>query len=65
MTETVFIVLFRGVGGATQLPTKPLREALAQAGFGAVKNYINSGNAVLLSGQTAAETVAEIAAIAK
>ena len=25
---TVYIILFRGVGGATQLPTKPLREAL-------------------------------------
>ena len=46
---TVFIVLFRGVGGATQLPTKPLREALGKAGFGNVATYINSGNAVLSS----------------
>ena len=29
---TVYIILFRGVGGATQLPTKPLREALTEAG---------------------------------
>ena len=46
---TVYIILFRGVGGATQLPTSPLREALAAAGFGAVRTYINSGNAVLAS----------------
>ena len=30
---TVYIILFRGVGGATQLPTKPLREALTTAHF--------------------------------
>ena len=65
MTTTVFIVLFRGVGGATQLPTKPLREALSEAGFGAVKTYINSGNAILSSERSATETVAEIAAIAR
>jgi uncharacterized protein (DUF1697 family) len=46
---TVFIVLFRGVGGKTQLPTAPLRKALSGAGFGQVATYINSGNAVLLS----------------
>ena len=32
-SKTAFILLFRGVGGATQLPTAPLREALAEAGF--------------------------------
>ena len=46
---TVYIILFRGVGGATQLPTKPLREALTAAGFKDVATYINSGNAVLSS----------------
>ena len=42
---TVYILLFRGVGGATQLPTAPLREALTGAGFENVATYINSGNA--------------------
>jgi uncharacterized protein (DUF1697 family) len=64
-SKTVFIVLFRGVGGATQLPTAPLRKALGDAGFGNVSTYINSGNAVLLSGLTASETHARIADIAK
>jgi uncharacterized protein (DUF1697 family) len=44
---TVYILLFRGVGGATQLPTKPLREALTAAGFENAGTYINSGNAYL------------------
>lgn len=44
---TVYLLLFRGVGGATQLPTKPLREALEQAGFENAGTYINSGNAFL------------------
>ena len=53
---TVFIVLFRGVGGKTQLPTAPLRAALCEAGFENVATYINSGNAVLLSTLGRAET---------
>jgi uncharacterized protein (DUF1697 family) len=44
---TVYIVLFRGVGGATQLPTARLREKLAEAGFENAGTYINSGNAYL------------------
>lgn len=63
--ETIFIVLFRGVGGATQLPTKPLREALEKAGFGKVSTYINSGNAVLSSTLDAGRTHAKIAEISK
>jgi hypothetical protein len=47
--RTAFILLFRGVGGATQLPTAPLREALTEAGFENVATYINSGNAILRS----------------
>jgi uncharacterized protein (DUF1697 family) len=43
------ILLFRGVGGATQLPVAPLREALTEAGFVNDATFINSGNAVLLS----------------
>ena len=62
---TVYIILFRGVGGATQLPTKPLREALTEAGFKDVATYINSGNAVLSSRKGAASITAEIARIAK
>lgn len=50
--KTVYIVLFRGVGGATQLPTAPLREALSEAGFEDVATYINSGNAVVASDRT-------------
>ena len=63
--KLVFIVLFRGVGGPTQLPTAPLRKALGDAGFGNVSTYINSGNAVLSSGHAATETHARIADIAK
>lgn len=47
---TAYIILFRGVGGATQLPTAPLRAALTNAGFDNVATYINSGNAVVKSG---------------
>lgn len=63
--EAVFVVLFRGVGGKTQLPTKPLRENLSKAGFRNVVTYINSGNAVLgsrLSRKAVISTVAEICA---
>jgi uncharacterized protein (DUF1697 family) len=63
--ETVFIVLFRGVGGATQLPTAPLRKALGDAGFDNVSTYINSGNAVLSSTLDAVQTHTEVAMIAK
>src|SRR5688572_15243681 len=60
---TVYIILFRGVGGATQLPTKPLREALTTAGFKDVATYINSGNAVLSSRRSAASVTTDIAKI--
>jgi uncharacterized protein (DUF1697 family) len=43
----VYLLLFRGVGGKTQLPTKPLRERLTEAGFDNVATYINSGNAIV------------------
>lgn len=61
--KTVWIILFRGVGGKTQLPTKPLREKLAEAGFENVATYINSGNAVLRSGLPRDEVVAKVAEI--
>lgn len=62
-TKTAYIILFRGVGGATQLPVAPLREALTAAGFENVATYINSGNAVLrshLSREKVITTVAKI-----
>lgn len=63
MKNTVWIVLFRGVGGKTQLPTAPLRESLTAAGFGNVATYINSGNAIVsssLSRDKTTETIADI-----
>jgi len=59
--KTAYVLLFRGVGGATQLPTAPLREALAEAGFENVATYINSGNAVLRSRLSRAKVVAAVA----
>jgi len=49
MKPTVYLILFRGVGGKTQLPVKVLREKLAAAGFENVATYINSGNAIVRS----------------
>jgi uncharacterized protein (DUF1697 family) len=63
--RTAFILLFRGVGGATQLPTAPLREALTEAGFENVATYINSGNAVLRSHLPREKVVAAVAEICK
>lgn len=60
---TVYIILFRGVGGATQLPTRPLREALTQAGFEGVATYINSGNAVVKSELARAKVVETVSKI--
>ncbi len=68
-SKTTYILLFRGVGGATQLPTAALRTALTAAGFEKVATYINSGNAVVRSPlareqviEQVIEQVAEIAA---
>ena len=61
--KTVFIILFRGVGGKTQLPVGPLREKLAEAGFENVATYINSGNAVLRSGLPREKVIAKVAEI--
>lgn len=60
---TVYIVLFRGVGGKTQLPTGPLRDKLAEAGFENVSTYINSGNAVLKSALPRDRVVETVAAV--
>jgi uncharacterized protein (DUF1697 family) len=61
--KTAFIILFRGVGGATQLRTAPLREALTEAGFENVATYINSGNAVLRSHLAREKVIATVANI--
>jgi len=39
MKHTVYLILFRGVGGKTQLPTQPLREKLTEAGLENVATY--------------------------
>jgi uncharacterized protein (DUF1697 family) len=59
--RTVWIVLFRGVGGKTQLPVGPLREKLSEAGFENVATYINSGNAVVTGGLAREKATAAIA----
>ncbi|MGE0499564.1 MAG: DUF1697 domain-containing protein [Rhizobiaceae bacterium] len=62
---TVYIILFRGVGGATQLPVKPLRVALAEARFENVATYINSGNAVVKSSLPRGKVVTTIAELCR
>lgn len=62
---TVYIVLFRGIGGATQLPVGPLRTALEAAGFDRVATYINSGNAIVASKLDRNAVVAAVAAICR
>ena len=61
--KTAYILLFRGVGGATQLPVAPLREALTEVGFENVATYINSGNAVLRSHLPRAKVITTVANI--
>src|SRR5215471_10973409 len=63
--KTAYVLLFRGVGGATQLPTAPLREALTEAGLENVATYINSGNAVLRSHLSREKVIASVAEICK
>lgn len=63
--ETVYIILFRGVGGATQLPTALLRIALADAGFTQVATHINSGNAIVASALPRTRVVEKIAALCR
>ena len=62
---TTYIVLFRGVGGATQLPTKALVAALGEAGFTDPRTYINSGNALVTSELPRRQVAAKIAALTK
>lgn len=65
MKPTVYLVLFRGVGGKTQLPTQLLREKLAEAGFENVATYINSGNAIVNSRMSRAKVISTVAEICR
>lgn len=61
MAQTVYLILFRGVGGKTQLPTAMLREKLTSAGFESVATYINSGNAIVRSRLGRKQVIANVA----
>lgn len=63
--RTTYILLFRGVGGATQLPVAPLREALTEAGFTGATTYINSGNALVRSPLPREKVIATVARLCK
>lgn len=65
MKSTVYLILFRGVGGKTQLPTQSLRNTLAGAGFESVATYINSGNAVVRSRLERRKVIATIAKLCR
>lgn len=65
MNETVYLILFRGVGGKTQLPTKVLREKLIEAGFENVATYINSGNAIVRSRSSRQKVIATVAELCR
>lgn len=60
MKDTIYLILFRGVGGKTQLPTQALRQKLTEAGFENVSTYINSGNAIVRSRLSQKKVLAEI-----
>ena len=65
MKRTVYLILFRGVGGKTQLPIQTLREKLTEAGFENVATYINSGNAIVRSQLSREKTIATIAELCR
>lgn len=65
MKQEIYLLLFRGVGGATQLPVKPLKEKLTEAGFTRVATYINSGNAVVCCPWTRRTVLAKVTALGR
>jgi uncharacterized protein (DUF1697 family) len=65
MKRIVYLILFRGVGGKTQLPTQALREKLTEAGFENVATYINSGNAIVRSRKNRKRVIATITEICR
>ena len=65
MKATIYLILFRGVGGKTQLPVKGLREKLTEAGFENVTTYINSGNAIVRTRLNRKKVIATIAELCR
>jgi len=65
MKATVYLILFRGVGGKTQLPVNTLREKLTAAGVENVATYINSGNAIVRSRMNRKKVIATIAELCR
>jgi uncharacterized protein (DUF1697 family) len=65
MKRTVYLILFRGVGGNTQLPVQALREKLREAGFENVATYINSGNAIVRSRMNRKQVIAKVAELCR
>ncbi len=65
MKRTVYLILFRGVGGKTQLPVQALREKLTAAGFENVATYISSGNAIVRSAKSRKQVIATIAELCR
>jgi uncharacterized protein (DUF1697 family) len=65
MKRTVYFILFRGVGGKTQLSVQTLREKLTEAGFENVATYINSGNAIVRSRLSRKQVIATIAELCR
>jgi len=65
MKRTVYLILFRGVGGKTQLRVQALREKLTAAGFENVATYINSGNAIVRSRVSRKQVIATIAELCR
>ena len=65
MKRSMYLVLFRGVGGKTQLPVQALREKLTEAGFENVATYINSGNAIVRSAMSSKKVVTTIAELCR
>jgi len=65
MKPSIHLLLFRGVGGKTQLPVKALREKLSEAGFENVATYINSGNAIVRSRLSRQKVIANVAELCR
>jgi uncharacterized protein (DUF1697 family) len=61
------IVLLRGInlGPRNRVPMQELRSALAGAGFEDVATYVQSGNVVLSSGESAAKVAQKVARLIK
>src|SRR5258706_8998052 len=65
MKRTIYLILFRGVGGKTQLPVQALRGKLTEAGFENVATYINSGNAIVRSRMNRKKVITTIAELCR